>query len=326
MTRYLYPIFLLFLISFVGCMRGELPVPVHQSGNVTTAMVDMDSYYKYQVYFSLKDNAVVGKHEKTIWDIGFTTSPSGYEVILNGAKSMFAMATNRADFSAVSFSDTVGFAAVRRCDAPNGALDSTAIGDWRVAKPIYIIDRGFDEMGVHQGWVKLQILSADTASYTIRAATLGEAGNKTFAIERDSMYHFSFFSFTSFSQISVQPPRHTWDIVFTQYTHIFTDQNPPITYLVTGCLLNYYNTFAYIDTTARFSSLAYTDVQPQLLTQAINTIGYNWKTFTGITYTVNPDITYVIRTAGGVYYKLHFIGFYNSAGIKGSPQWEYQQL
>lgn len=314
------------LLSLTGCLRQELPVPMHQTGDVVTASVDMDPDYKYQIYFNLKNNTEVGKHEKTIWDLGFTSSPSGYQVILNSAKSMFALATTRANFAAVSFADTLGFAAARRCDAPSGSPDSTAFADWRTSNPIYIIDRGFDALGVHQGWAKVQILSADSLSYTFRAAALASSNDNTFTVIRDTTYSYSYFSLSSFSPIIVQPPRNTWDIVFTQYTHIFTDQNPPVTYLVTGCLLNSYNTQAYIDTTTPFADITYTHVQPLFFTPAINTIGYNWKTYTGTIYTVNPAITYIIRSADGLFFKLHFTGFYSASGIKGSPQWEYQQL
>lgn len=40
-------------------------------------------------------------------------------------------------------------------------------------------------------------------------------------------------------------------------------------------------------------------------------------------YIINPNINYVLQTANGIY-KLHFIGFYNDAGEKGYPKFEYQ--
>jgi hypothetical protein len=48
--------------------------------------------------------------------------------------------------------------------------------------------------------------------------------------------------------------------------------------------------------------------------------------FDGSRYTVVADNNYIIRDAGGVFYKLHFTGFYNHVGIKGCPQFAYQKL
>ncbi len=122
----------------------------------------------------------------------------------------------------------------------------------------------------------------------------------------------------------VEPPKSTWDLEFTSYTHIFYSPTQP--YLVTGCLLNRYNTQAVKDSVKVFSEITFSDVSGYTLSDNINTIGYEWKTFNSGTYTTNPDLNYIIRSQEGFYYKLHFIDFYNQNGLKGNPKWEYQQL
>ena len=313
-------------IMTVGCLKKELPVPRHESGDVTVSSVDMDASYKYQIFFNLRTNSVVGKVLKTEWDMGFETSADGYHVVLNGAKSMFSMRTTKSDFSDVSFTDTVGFSSNKKCDSHTGSYDSTAIGDWRNGNSIYIVDKGFDEQGVHLGYAKMQILSVTNANYSVRFATLSGADDATVTVTKDSAYNLSFLSLSGKRQLQVEPPRADWDLVFTQYTYVFYDQNPPVPYLVTGCLLNRYKTQAYLDSTAVFTDINFGTVANEKLTSDIGVIGYSWKTFNGTKYSIQPRYNYIIQSSEGVLYKLHFVSFYSPSGIKGVPGWEYQRL
>ncbi|MBE2290669.1 MAG: HmuY family protein [Chitinophagaceae bacterium] len=318
--------FLFVAAALTSCVKKELPIAPHQSGNVSKADVNMDATYKYQVYFSLKNNTAVGQNEKTKWDIGFETSPSGYHIILNSAKSMFALNTGKTDFASVSATDTTGFSVKKRCDSYTGSLDSLAIGDWRSAKPVFIIDRGFNEIGQHLGFSKIQFLSVDKSNYLVRLATLASTEETTLTISKDTSYNLSFLSLTSKEQVVIEPLKAEWDIVFTQYTYMFYDVTPPTPYLVTGCLLNRNNTHAYIDSVLQFSEINFSSVMVDKLSTDISVIGYDWKSFNGTKYSIRPNFNYIIRDASGVYYKLHFTGFYNSSGVKGNPQWEYQRL
>jgi hypothetical protein len=235
---------------------------------------------------------------------------------------MFAYNTTINHFEEIK--DTAGFYEKRQWDAPSGSLDSTAIGDWRDGKSVYIIDRGYSETGAHQGFRKVQFLSADADKYILRIANLNGSGEQCMEIIKDSRYNFMFLSFQNNRLTDVEPPKDEWDLTFTQYTHVF--YNPTMTYLVTGCLLNRYATMATIDKVNDFSSINYNDILTYQLTAAINSIGYDWKIYTGNTYIVNSKINYVIRSSDGRYYKLHFIDFFNSSGSKGNPKWEFQAL
>ncbi len=315
----------LLLLCLCGCERKELPVPAHDPGTVMTSAISMDANYKWQIYFNLKTNSAVGRNLKTAWDLGFEATSHGYHVILNSSKSMFALNTGKTDFFSTSIADTVGFASNKRWESPTGSLDSTAIADWRISKSVYVIDRGYDEAGVTLGFVKVQFLSVNDSTFKVCFSKLSEATGNTITIKKDSTCNFSFLSFDNNGQaVTVEPPKQSWNIVFTQYTHIFYESATP--YLVTGCLLNRYHTSAYKDSTSAFAQITYNTVNSLLLSTASNVIGYDWKTFTGTTYNTNTKMNYIIRDVNGLYYKLHFIDFYNNSGVKGNPKWEYQQL
>ncbi len=311
------------LFLLFSCKKEELPVPAHDPGNVTTATVNMESNYKWQLFYDLKTNTVVGQNLKTSWDLGFEATSSGYRIILNTSKAMFARNTGNTDFTAIT--DTIGFAVNKKWDEASGNLDSTAIGDWRTTNNVYVIDRGYNETGVHQGFRKIQFQTEDANKYIVRFSQLNGTGDVTLQINKDSTYNFQFLSFNTSNVLIVEPPKATWDLEFTQYTHIFYDI-PPIPYLVTGCLLNRHNTTAIMDSLVTFASIDLPSAENYILSPNINTIGYNWKTYTGGVFVTRPQMNYIIKDSEGFFYKLHFIDFYNDSGIKGNPKWEFQQL
>ncbi len=313
----------LFPLALVSCEKDELPVPTHVPGDVITSTVNMGQDYRWQIYFDLGTNRVVGQNLKSIWDLGFETSPAGYHVVLNTSKAMFALNTGNADISQVN--DTAGFSAGKSWDEASGNFDSTAIGDWRATQPVYILDRGYNESGQHQGFRKLQLQSVNAWGYTIRFAQLNGSGDTTFFIPKDTTYNFTFLSFGNGGElVNVEPPKAEWDLVFTQYLHIFHDPVTP--YLVTGCLLNRYATTAARDSLTAFSAIRYQQVSSYTLSPDVNTIGYDWKTFSGNTFTTNPGMNFIIRDQSGFFYKLHFTDFYDANGVKGNPEWEFRQL
>jgi hypothetical protein len=311
------------VILLSSCQKEELPVPAHDPGDIITATVNMESNYKWQIYYDLKTNTVVGQNLKTSWDLGFESSHNGFHIILNSSKAMFARNTGKTDF--LSVTDTIGFSVNKKWDEASGNLDSTAIGDWRNTNNVYVIDRGYDEAGVHQGFRKIQFQSVDAYKYIVRFAQLNGTGDTTLQINKDSTYNFTFLSFNNNNVVLIEPPKTTWDLVFTQYTHIFYD-SPPMPYLVTGCLLNRYNTKAKMDSLITFSSINLATAENYILSSNINTIGYDWKVFTGGTFKTKSHMNYIIKDSEGYYYKLRFIDFYNSSGVKGNPKWEYQRL
>jgi hypothetical protein len=315
-----------FLLTFLASCEIEekaVPKPEPKAG-VETNELAMGNDYKYQIYFDYETNKAVAKNAKTIWDIGFECGSDGYHIILNGSKSMFAFNTHATNFDALT--DTVGKLGENLWDAPSGNLDSTAIGDWRTKNEVYVINRGYNESGEHQGFMKIQFLTQDANSYTLKMADINGANLVQRSIAKDDMYNFIFMSLADGQTVSVEPPKNTWDVVFTQYTHIFDEDGTLMPYLVTGCLLNRYNTSAYKDTVTAFDAITIESAGKNPFPEAINTIGYDWKTYTGSTYVVNKNWSYIIKNRNGFYFKMHFISFFNTSGEKGSPSFEYQKL
>ncbi len=313
-------ILLLKIVLFSSCEKVELPVQPHDPGDVITASVNMQEDYTLQIFYDLKTNRIVSQNLKTAWDLAFENSQDGYHVLLNSSKMMYAYNTGKKDFDAVTTKDTTGN---KKWDTPDGDLDNTAIGDWRQNRNVYIIDRGINSTGTRLGLWKIQFIDVNAGRYEVWIAPVSSGETSAVTITKDTTYNLSFLSFEDKKQLMIEPPKNTWDIVFTQYMHIFTE--PLMPYLVTGCLLNRNATTAAVDTVREFQSIDISCIKTYSFTNNINTIGYSWKAFTGNTYVTYPAMNYIIQNHEGIYYKLHFIDFM-AAGVKGNPKWEYQQL
>lgn len=311
------------MLFLSACIKDEQAVPRHESGNVKVASVDLGYDYRYQVFYDLTKDTIVSQNVKTDWDLGFECSAEGYRVILNGSKAMFACEKSGQDMASVT--DTNGFFANRRCDAPSGMPDSTAIGNWVKDKPVYIIDKGFGLNGLHLGYFKIRFLNVDEKEYTIQYADLSGNNEVNMTVPKDSSYNFSFISVANGGkQVQVEPKKNAWDICFTQYLHVFHDPFTP--YLVTGCLLNRTNTTGAADSVLTFENIQFETLKDLKFQERINIIGYNWKAYANGAYTTRSELNYVVRDKNGVYFKLHFIDFYSLSGQKGSPKWEFQRL
>lgn len=312
------------ILFFSSCEKDELPVKPYDRGNAQVASVDMTQDYRYQVYFKLNTNSIVKTQLKTEWDLSFDCSAEDH-IFLNSAKSMFLWNTGKTDFASVT--DTTGFENNKIWDRSSGNRDSTAFGNLATnTGTVYLLDRGYNETGGRIGYKKLQVLSIAGDEYTIRYANVNGTEEQTRTVRKNTAYNTVSFSFNTNTDIEGEPFKNSYDLSFTQYTYTFVEPYQP--YLVTGVLQNTSGVRVAIDATKDFRDITINDTLNYTFSSAADQIGYNWKFFnfsTG-TYTVHPEINYIIQDIEGFFYKLHFIDFYNSEGKKGSPKFEFQKL
>jgi hypothetical protein len=309
------------LLILVACEKDEIPIAKRAPGNVITTQVEMGSDYADQLFYSLSNNRVVSQNKKTDWDLGFEATTDGWHIVLNTARGGAAANTGKTDVASVSSVNDAEW----RWDAHSGNLDSTAIGDYRGKNEVYLIDRGYDELGTHTGYRKIVLLDVTETYYSIKVAELDGTNETTIRIEKDTTVNFVSFSFNQNKVVSIQPPKQEWDLLFTQYIHLFED--PPVPYLVTGVLINR-NLEATAVYDKPFEEISFDNVDQYSFSKAINVIGYDWKeySFNAGSYVIFPEKNYIVKSHEGRYFKLHFIDFYNENGDKGAPLMEIQEL
>jgi hypothetical protein len=325
LSKILFPCFFV-VWCFSSCEKEEKPISPHKSGDTITNSVSLGTLYKKQAFFDLESNRMVSENNRNDWDLGFESGAAGYHVILNAAKFMSLAPTGETALSAVV--DTAGFSF--EIDAPSGSLDSTAFGEWVGNGEVFILNRGQNHLGIHQGFKKLVLESVGTDYYVLQHANLDGSDLDTDTVYKNELYNFSFISCAVASEglINVEPPKEDWDIMFSQYSEVFHDNDPPTRYLVTGVLINRYNTEVAEVFDKDYADIVYADIANYDFSADISTIGYDWKEFDldAGEYTVFPEKNYIIRTSESRFFKIHFIDFYDQNGNKGTPTFEFQEL
>jgi hypothetical protein len=335
MTRYgSYLVLLAVPLILNSCFRKDEAVPVHQRGPVRTDTIPLTDNYQNQVYFDLDLGQAVGMNIKTESDLGFECSGWGWKILLNTSDFMKAF-----DMGAIPFGqphDTAGMK--MKFDKSDGNPDSLAIGRWFTVSDgdtlslnhVYAISRGMDPNGIPLGLYQVVFDSLKNGTYYFRFAKLNGQDIHTGQVTKDPSVNYIWFSFSSGGSVkNLEPPKDTYDLLFTQYTTLlYTDAGEAYPYLVTGVLLNRSVVQAVKDSIHDFSSMDLQTAKTLQLSTALDGIGYDWKKFDfdAGSYTVLTDRFYVIRNRSGYLYKLRFIGFYNAAGQKGYPVIEYQAL
>jgi hypothetical protein len=328
------------MLILTSCFKEDEKIAPHDPGDVKTVVIEMTNNYKYQVYFDLSSESVVGTNEKKAWDLGFECSQDGWHIILNTSNFMLAARSGTTDFDMEL--DTAGMDFIY--DESTGNIDSTAIGTWLEFLPpdsiksytqeVYVIDRGYDELGNLRGLRKVVFLELEDDKYTFRYSNMDGTNENTFTITKDPTVSYIYFSFDGGGQQLVyEPPTYDWDLLFSQYTTLlYTNEGDPYPYLVTGVLSNPKTIGVYQDTLMDFQSIALQLVQNLEYNTIQDEIGYDWKDVVGdvgsgnVVYEIVPGINYIIRDWQGFYYKIRFVNFYNNAGEKGYPTFEMQRL
>jgi hypothetical protein len=323
--RSIIAIILFFSGLFLSCEKKEIPVAPRLPGDVNISQVNLGSNYGNQIYYRLYDDSIISINDRSIWDLSFESSNEGWHVLINSSKGMKVSFFEGADFQ-----DDLSLANVDwNYDASTGNLDSTAIGNWRSANGIYVIDRGYSTTGSFYGNRKFTVNSVNEDSFTIEFSDLNGNNHQLVEIQKNKNLNYTQFSFEN-GVTQVEPDKDTWDFLFTQYTYVFTEIEEVTPYQVTGVLLNPNNVQAFsLDTLHLFEDIDLEFASSLDLSTELDEIGYDWKNFdlngTG-KYEVFHKQVYIIRDLEGIYYKLHFTDFYTDSGVKGSPKFEFQKL
>jgi hypothetical protein len=312
-----------FMLAILGCIKEESPVtprPIDLS--LIKSKISLGSDYRYQAYYNLDKDSMLSRNLKFDWDVAFDASNTeGVSLYLNSSKYMFASPVIKTDFE--SLKDTSGFFNNRRWDASNRP-DSPAIGSIKALDKFFMIDRGYDALGDPAGVVKIKFEAINDKKIKFKYANINETKGTQVEIARTNIYNFVYFSFKTGKEVMVEPPKDNWDLHFTQYIHTFT--NPYIPYLVTGVLINPYNTTVAVDSLVSFDKVDRAFSERMTFKNNPDIIGYNWKDFIDGAYVTKSKYTYVIKNSKNMLFKLHFTDFYDAQGMKGTPRFEFQRL
>lgn len=321
-----------------SCFKEEDPIAPNPKPNKEIEIIPMTQYYSYQVYFDLKEGEQISSNLKDDFDLMFSSNDTSSIIRLNTATFTMAAETAFQDFESVS--DTAGLD--WKFDKSDGNPDSTVLKNWititdsdtAYSKNVWVINRGITDLGIHRGFKKIKFESLKNDIYHFTYVNMDNSDPRDIFISKKSGYNYAQFSFDENSEVSFEPEKLAWDLIFTQYTTLlFTDEGDPYPYLVTGVLINETATVVAFDSTMIFDDVVLEDVLYLDYSADLDVIGYDWKELYGdinsgdFYYKARTNYNYFIRSNNDLFYKLRFIGFYDpETGEKGFPSFEYQRL
>ena len=320
---FLHRIHVLLLLTILSCDPGEIPIPSVERGNAHTTRLDMGVTYDYQMYFDLETNTVVADNFKVDWDIGLSCATEEWKVVLNSSRGGSVAYSPLLNFTSAVSLNSLSW----RYDAPSGDYDSTALGSMLDSNGFYIINLGYSSTGSELGYKKFKVDTLKSDTYSVRMASLNGSSDTTIIIQKDPLRNIVCISLKEASQLSIEPLKKDWDLHFTQYIHLFKDDNIITPYLVTGVLSNRHNVEVALIDSIEFIDIDTEHALSSIYERSLNSIGYDWKYYDfNDGYIVDSKKVYIIRDTDQKVYKLHFIDFYNVNGEKGSPTFEFQEI
>jgi len=296
--------------------------------------VELGPQYSFNAYYNLSENKVVQTGTNLDFDLAFESSVYGWHILLNSGVFMHAGNTHTKNFEEVTSHNGLQM----KFDPSNGDIDSTAVGNWfevnepdtQFYKNVYVIDLGLDEIGNPLGYKKVVFENLTNAGYTLRHANLDGTDDFTTLISKDPTVNFVGFTFDNGGEVvHFEPLHHTWDLFFGQYTTMLYAGSEPYPYLVRGVLANRAGVqAAFYEGEKSFADFDYNDALSVNFPEALDGIGHDWKYYNleeGF-YSVRSENIYLIRDISGIFYKMHFLSYFNSDGETGYPQFEFMKL
>ena len=307
----------LFIVSFFSCDKKEEPIsPPKLNPESEIIEISISDKYGYQVFFDLEDYIEVSRNEKTTWDLGAKNIDGKIYINLNSSKYMNAVASTK------SWEETTDYDGLELSpDSPDGKISSLVIGN--NLNEVFILDMGFNSIPEALGYkkVKFQVVRN---SLRVISADLDGINESVVNILINNELSFTPFSLSKSTPSDLHPISDEWDILFTQYTHIYANGR---TYLVAGVLLNTVLIEASVDSINTFENINKSTAKELDFSSDQDIIGFDWKTYSFETssYTVDYE-KYFILKKDAEYYKLRFIDFYDNQGNKGNFEFEIQKL
>lgn len=277
--------------------------------------------YANNVWYSMSaDNQ--GSAPKNNWDIAFDASGFGSTVLINSVAGVMLWNYPNADASGWASVDTTGLHTWPARYNSDTAWELGAMGRYADPSNDLDLDWGLYNMTTHVitgdslyiikltdgSYKKLMIESLSGGVYTFKYANLDGSGaqNPTLAKSAYTGKNFGYYSLATNTAVDREPATANWDLFFGQYTTFI-----PSAYGVTGILQN--KGVRVAKCTEVHDKATFVAYSTATFKTAINTIGYNWKSFNGTTYDIKDSVVFFVEPANGEIWKMILTGFGGSA-------------
>lgn len=269
-----------------------------------------------QVWYSLL-NGEVGRAPLAEWDLAFEMTGFTAGVRVNTAKGItvyetaysfdqwddlttpgpdnwteIGNAVERWDFGALNHGNNM--------DLPEGL--NVGWGNYNVSTHAQIGNKVYALQMPDESWKKLRINYMINGVFDFTYSNLdgGNAHSGQVATAQFTGKNFGYWSFATNAAMDREPASASWDLVFTKYTDYV-----PTAYPVAGVLQNRLVTALQVDGVPTGQAQWWGEE----FSKDINTIGSDWKSYTGGAYVIAEDRTYFVKDRPGNIWKIIFAGY-----------------
>jgi hypothetical protein len=308
---------LLSFLAFAGFSNAQL----------VSDSVTMGVGYANNVWYSLQNDEQGTAQPANNWDLGFATTitpsnPLAASIIFNN-KIGRVYAVPGTDGDDLATADTTGMSAWTtlynsETTWSEGALNAASTGgtdygwgDYDAVNHTGIVKNRVFAVKYTNGSVKLFTVSLSfmSQSYTVEYSNADHTGTGTTTIAFNTYASKNYIYLPlGGALVDREPASASWDLYFTQYVADIPAPYPMN--MVTGVFQNVGVEIAEVhpvnnpETDNSFGSATYSE--------DLNTIGYNWKTFNGMTYSIEDSLVYFVKDVDGDYWRLIMTGFSGS--------------
>jgi hypothetical protein len=331
MKRYLIHISIFASFVFTACEKPETPVvlPPKPDG-VQLIEVPMSGNYDNMVFVNLLTGAQFNA-DMNSFDLMLESQPNSKMVMMNGGREVLVASTGGLDFGPVNLSE-LQWDWDRSSDSKDSIRLSKALLYNNDYDTVYVVDRG-QRVSPDQRYFQIKFVSVDETKYVLEMANMSGENTRRYELLKDPSKEFVYFTYDNGGQrLNFEPDRNNWHLCFNRHRTAFFEFNPPLLYTVVGTYINRHMVDAGVDSSFVFSDIEYAHSQQIHFHNTIDFMGFEWKwpnfTATGVVYVSRTNWNFFIRERHSPHhmFKLRFIDFYNSSGIKGYPRFELKQI
>ena len=282
-----------------------------------TVNTSMGEGYSQQVYYKLSTQTETS-FEANLWDIAMLrTSAYDFSLRVNGhiGISVFEASNNPSDWATIDITDESSWTQLYNSDTQwnNGAFDQgSATYGWgeynsvthHVEGTVIFVLKYSD--GTYRKFINEDFYGGYTFKYSTWDGSEWTADQTaTVANSNNPNNVYNYYSLQNDTEVVAEPVPADWDLKFTKY---YTELAPNTMYLVTGVLHNELVEVAENDEPTGMPA------SPSLTYSTdINTIGYDWKSFTNGAFSVDSEKAFYIKYEDGTVYRLYFTAFTGSS-------------
>ena len=278
--------------------------------------ISMTAGYVNRVFYNL-ENQEKTSFNMTEWDIAFyRDSPRDIGIKINDAKNLIVYEVGPISaYGTVTIDNQTSWTALYNSptDYTKGAFDQGSAdygwGNYDMATHKVMGTQTFiiKKTGTPTEYTKIKINEAFGGYNFTYAQWNGTAWGadvtKVIANTTNPTKFYNYYSFATQAEVIEEPNKTEWDLLFTKYTDLYTNEGDVSMQVVNGVITN-----PNVKVAQSTESIGNFDE----LSSEMNVIGYDWKylDYTTFQYVVNTDTNFFIkRNSSDVVYKVNFTAF-----------------